>query len=378
MIFKDTVMIMGAAKKSERGSKLLKFFDRCIGIPLVFVLGFVSIFRRKKLPSHISKIAILKTAAIGDTVLLTAILQDLKIAYPKVEIHFYCGNSNYGFVKLLSQCNKVILLPLKNPIALWKATQLESYDLLLDFGAWPRINAVCSFFIKAHYKVGFKTQGQARHFVYDKKVQHSNQVHEIENYRNILGSVEIPVVSAPQLPQGSDVSSLINAIQRPYVVCHLWPGGERADLKEWPRENWKTLMLAMIKSRHCDIVLTGGKEDQEKNLDFISDFSNKNHIYDLSGIKIEETISVLKKAQLVISVNTGVMHLAAACGVRTIGLHGPTSIRRWGPIGNNCRSIASDIQECGYLNLGFEYKPELKCMEGISYEKVFGVVANIL
>lgn len=368
---------MAELKKSERGSKLLKFLDRYIGIPLVFILGILTLFRKKSLPENVKKIALLKTAAIGDTVLLTSIIQDLKKNYPGAQIHLYCGKSNYGFGKLIADCDKVIELPIKNVLKLKKIIQFEEYDLFLDFGAWPRINSICSYWAKAEYKVGFKTRGQGRHYIYDKTVLHSDQIHELENYRNILRAINIEPNSILKLPPGKNIDSL--KIPKPYVVCHLWPGGERSDLKEWSLENWKTLILAIIKARNHKVVLTGGSEDKEKNKRFLSMFnSNPDNIFDLSGVSLSETISILENAELVISVNTGVMHMAAASGVPTVGLHGPTSVKRWGPVGNNVYSVTSRLEGCQYLNLGFEYKSELKCMESISYGDVFTVVGKIL
>ena len=71
------------------------------------------------------------------------------------------------------------------------------------------------------------------------------------------------------------------------------------------------------------------------------------------------------------SVNTGVMHLAAAVGAPTIALNGPTSATRWGPIGANVVCVDSELPGCGYLNLGFEYDGHrTDCMRGISVDRV--------
>ena len=371
-------MIMADAKKSERGSRVLKFLDRYVGIPLVFILGFLKIFNKNKIPQNIKKIAILKTAAIGDTVLLTGIIKDLKKEFPLVEIHFYSGSSNYGFSKLITDCKKVIQLPLKNFKKLYQILKSDEYDVLLDFGAWPRINSVCSYFINAKYKIGFKTEGQYRHYVYDFAVEHSNKIHELENYRNIIRALNITPATDPTLPEGNDVSELLSGVPGRYVVCHLWAGGEKSYLKEWPKENWQKLMVKIIKEKRIEIILTGGQEDKSKNLDFISMFSQKNHIHDLSGRSLSETISVLKKSQCVISVNTGVMHMAAGLGVKTIGLHGPTSIKRWGPVGKDVHSVASNLPGAQYLNLGFEYQPDLDCMKHISIDEVWSAVSKTL
>jgi heptosyltransferase I len=74
---------------------------------------------------------------------------------------------------------------------------------------------------------------------------------------------------------------------------------------------------------------------------------------------------------MVVSVDTGIMHLAAALDMPVIGLHGPTSSKRWGPIGRNAVAIDSSDPRAGYLYLGFERSVDPPpCMEAISYEKV--------
>ena len=102
---------------SERGSSFLRFFDRYLGIPIVFLLG---IFKRKKtLPNDIQRIALLKTAAIGDTTILTAIIKDIEDYDANIKITLFTGSSNYEFAKLLQTQYKnldVIKLPIKNPL----------------------------------------------------------------------------------------------------------------------------------------------------------------------------------------------------------------------------------------------------------------------
>jgi len=58
-----------------------------------------------------------------------------------------------------------------------------------------------------------------------------------------------------------------------------------------------------------------------------------------------ESIEWLAFAAGVVSVNTGVMHVAAALGTPTIALNGPTSGTRWGPRGRFTRCVASPIYD---------------------------------
>ena len=93
---------------AERGSKLLHSLDRLIGIPILFVLGIL--VRNKKPPANIKRIAILRTAAIGDTVLLSAIVQDLVYSIPNVEITLVAGPSNIGITGSIPGVSKILVL----------------------------------------------------------------------------------------------------------------------------------------------------------------------------------------------------------------------------------------------------------------------------
>ncbi len=86
--------------------------------------------------------------------------------------------------------------------------------------------------------------------------------------------------------------------------------------------------------------------------------------------------AVLRGAAAVVAVNTGVMHLAALLDAPVVGLHGPTSRRRWGPLGERSIALAPrDAGGCEFLNLGFEYPDRVvDCMERITVDDVFAAL----
>jgi heptosyltransferase-3 len=63
---------------------------------------------------------------------------------------------------------------------------------------------------------------------------------------------------------------------------------------------------------------------------------------------------------------------------RVVGLHGPTSEARWGPIGPYAVAISAQGPGCGYLNLGFEYPARCDCMLRITVEQVLAKCRAIL
>jgi ADP-heptose:LPS heptosyltransferase len=94
---------------------------------------------------------------------------------------------------------------------------------------------------------------------------------------------------------------------------------------------------------------------------------------------LEQLADVIAASDLVVSVNTGVMHLAALLGTRTISLEGPVALHRWRPVGPRVRSVVSTLPGSGYLDLGFEYDGQrLDCMDGVSVADVVAAADELL
>ena len=80
---------------------------------------------------------------------------------------------------------------------------------------------------------------------------------------------------------------------------------------------------------------------------------------------------MLKLARVVVSVNTGVMHLAAIVGAPTVSINGPNRNGRWGPVGPRAIGVEAPGEGCGYLHLGFNFDGQATdCMERINVDMV--------
>jgi heptosyltransferase I len=359
----------------ERGSKFLNFLDRYLGIPIVFLLGHLK--RSGEKPQLIEKIALLKIAAIGDTILLSAVIKDIKEKLPNAKITLFTGSSNYEIAKIIAETfseMNVIRLPIKNPLKAISIIKQYKFDAWLDFGSWPRLNALFSYFANAKFKVGFKTKNQYRHYIYDIAVEHSNKIHEVFNYKKILKQIDIEGSNLPQINVDANVKK-----DEKLIVIHMFPGGSKSYLKEWPETHWVQL-IDYLTSKGYFIALTGAKVDKERALYIYNLCKKKNSITVVAGeLSLKDVIGLLKKSYLVVSVNTGIMHLASALNCNLIALHGPTSSKRWGPLNSNSIAIQSPLKCSPCLNLGFEYGcNENKCMRAISVDTVIEAVKQFL
>jgi heptosyltransferase III len=355
-----------------RGNRALRALDRS-GSALLWAGGLVR--RNQPLPSSIRRIGLLKTNAIGDTVLLSAVVRDLAAARLDAEVVLFVGPVNAAVAELIEGVPRLVL-PLTSPARAIRLLRRQRLDVLLDFGAWPRINAIYAALSGARFTAGFETAGQARHYCFDATVRHSDEVHELENFRRLVHVIGVESTSEPLLrPTASaDVPSA------PYVVFHLWPGGLLSERKEWPEESWRELARRFIHNGHV-VVLTGSPDDRARTEAFVASCNGLGgSIVNGAGrYGFPELVDLLAGARCTVSVNTGVMHLAAATGAPTVGLNGPTAERRWGPVGPRARSVNSSLPGCGYLDLGFEYdrgRPD--CMLGISVDDVEATVREVV
>jgi ADP-heptose:LPS heptosyltransferase len=353
-----------------RGSRLLKLVDRNIGIPAIYFLGLVS--RKREKPPLLRRVGILHTAAIGDTVLSSGALKDLRRGLPESEIIFFAGDSNWAIAQLVDGPHKVVRLNLTRLLSSVLTISDFKLDALLDFGPWPRLNALLSRLSRTAYTVGFNTAGQYRHFAYDQTVDHSAEAHELDNYRRLVQVLDVATGSAPSLKDPGPPLSGPSLQRGHYIVFHLWPGGFKNELKRWPLERWVRLAGDLARCGHR-VVLTGARDDMVRNAEVVKAVGKamRSSLINVAGEPIESTLRILRGSRLVVSVDTGVMHIAAALGVPLIALHGPSPSKRWGPVSDRALAIDSRFPGCGYLNLGFEYKPvNPPCMECIPYEVV--------
>jgi ADP-heptose:LPS heptosyltransferase len=342
---------------AERGNSLLRWADYFLGVPLAFFLSLGKI-KNPQLPpaQEIHRIGLLATAAIGDTILLSAVLQDLKATYPHAELVFFAGGTNSTIARMCCPQDKIITLPVSRPDqAIRSIRQLGTFDLWIDFGPWPRINALLSAFAKARMTIGFRTPGQARHFVYDRAILHRNDQHELENLRDLVTAAGVHCERLPELQPTWSPQEVED-----YVLLHMVPGGYLSEYKEWSPANWISLINGLT-NKGYRVRLSGAPVDRAKTSRVAQACQNPQLVEDFAGqVRLPDLPNLLAKARLIISVNTGIMHMAAAVQAPLIALHGPTSVKRWGPVSDRAVNFESTSQSAGCLDLGFEYDREDK------------------
>ncbi len=322
--------------------------------------------------------------AIGDALLSSSIIGDLKRRYPGARVIMVVTESNGGIIPLLPLSDGSLVLPIYAPRQAFGLMRRQQFDLLIDANQWLRISAVYCALAGAKYTVGFRTVGQYRHYAFDLTAEHSATHHELENYRRLLTAIGIAGTSSARIdpPRADAVVSRLT--RSPYIVLHPWAGGGRAELKEWPSGYWIEIGKVMS-ARGFALVVTGSSGDVSKARDLVeaANESGVPMILLAGRLNLGQTAALLQHASLVVSVNTGIMHMAAALDVSLVVLHGPTNPDRWGPLSDKAVSVVPGPVPAGvpvgYLNLGFEFPKDVPdCMGFIAVEHVLAAIDTAL
>jgi ADP-heptose:LPS heptosyltransferase len=279
------------------------------------------------------------------------------------------------------------MLNLTSPLASIRILRAQRLDVLLDFTSWQRLTACFTLFSGARYTVGFRSAGQRRSRGYDRAVEHRADRHEVENFRALLresglqaaNGAAIATTHAPAITVAAVHNAPFTA-EPDLIALHLWASGQRSWLREWPRDRWLELARRLAE-RNTLFLITGAPSDLPRIEPFVAQLR-------AAGLRAEPLVSpdgfrtlthVLRRARLVVSVNTGVMHLAAIAGAPVIAINGPNRNGRWGPIGPHAVGVEAPGPGCGYLHLGFNFDGNpTDCMQRISVDQVFAAAQPLL
>lgn len=356
-----------------RGNKYLKNLDKYIGVPLLFFLGLIRV--KRTLPGIIKNIGIILVPAIGDIILISGLLEEIKLKNNQVIIHLFVPEGYENVLPLIKNYDSFTKINLLKPSKALRLIRNKTFDIFIDASQWSRLTALISVLSKSKYTIGFKSNGQGKHFAFDKTVEHSNKIHEFINIKNLNYSESDRLKEFPQLNIDFNIP-----IDEEKIIIHISPSGYKAERKELPIEHW-IIIIEYLLRKNMKIYFTGSEADKNK-IDHIINEYKSDKLFNVAGVlSINETAILLKSSKLVITINTGIMHIASFLRCNLIAIHGPTNSQRWGPLNENSISINSPYPEAPCLNLGFDYNCKDRngaCMKVIMPETIIDSIEKFI
>ena len=209
--------------------------------------------------------------------------------------------------------------------------------------------------------------------------------HEVHYYINLIDAVEQSYFGAvtettdlePRIEVPSeqliDARRFIPSTKSPTIV--LAPGSTNSRAKRWLPENFATLNDRLQTELNATVILLGSKGDAEVSRQ-VADLSNAKPV-DLTGeTDIETAAAILHEADLLVSNDMGLAHLAPAVGTKTIVIFGPTNQVTTRPLSDNAVVVSANV-ECSPCMLR-DCPIDHRCMTRITADAVFEHVKKIL
>ncbi|MGQ0720851.1 MAG: glycosyltransferase family 9 protein [Candidatus Eiseniibacteriota bacterium] len=362
--------------------------DRLVGVPLVAALS-VFAARHRGIPSAPARILVIKLAAAGDTVLLVPTLRALRRRFPAAHIHWLVSPVNEELARTVPYVDGWTAWDGRFGSLAKLVAQLRDlrFDVALDFEQWARGSALLAFLSGAPVRLGFDTPGQSRAGLFTRACPKSSGRHELLEFLSVaslLAEVDLDTTlelweteaGRAELQRATDGHDW-EAERGPRIVLHPGCGTDGAP-REWPLDRYAELGSWLERTRGARLFLTGGPDEVEKT-DRLARALHGRALDLGGGLSWPGTISLVRRVDLVVSGNTGIMHVAAALAKPQVALHGPTNPLLWGPRNPRARVLQADLPAGPSLVLGFEYRPEDRdCMRTIRLEQVTDAVGALL
>ena len=206
-------------------------------------------------------------------------------------------------------------------------------------------------------------------------------VHQVEYYWNLLqplglaGGAPLPslLVSADE-KRTVDVRLVSAGINPSDLIIGINPGSTYGSAKRWSSDRFAEVARRIVRrleqteSAHVAVVILGAKGEESLGKDIAAQLGGRSVV--LSGAtSIRELMAVVKRCRLLMTNDTGPMHVAAAFGVPVVAVFGPTNWRTTYPYGQE-RSIVREAVDCAPCLLR-ECPIDHRCMTRIPVDRVY-------
>jgi ADP-heptose:LPS heptosyltransferase len=138
------------------------------------------------------------------------------------------------------------------------------------------------------------------------------------------------------------------SIHNAVFIVALSPGGKR-EANRWPVDRFTETAKYLIEKYNAHIVILGGPEDIALGEAIGSQLPQEHFSNQCGKLELLETVEFLRHSRLIVSNDTGTIHLAAAVGTPAVGIYGVRNIfNRWCPYGAQHHVLYHKFLNCDY------------------------------
>jgi len=286
------------------------------------------------------KILFICSNLIGDTILSSGAINYFVDQNKDAKLTFVVGPTAAPLLKNYKNIENIIVFKKRKFNLHWldifQKTYRMKWNIVVDF----RSSAI-SHILRNNKKYIFK--------------KHQN-IHHIDQLNSSLGFN----CSNLFIPTSDDEKNKAdNGLDSSFKHIVIFPGGNWTP-KLWSADNFNEIMkLLLVKYQKIKFILVGSLKEKNKFYNQLIKDIKEDLIIDLFGYNLTLTSAYMKKSDIFIGNDSGLMHLAVASKLRVISLFGPTNNTVYGPVGD--KNIVIRTKE------NYDYFKSIKIDENKSY-----------
>jgi ADP-heptose:LPS heptosyltransferase len=352
-------------------------------------------FRRRRAPIAPRRILLLRLERIGDLLMVLPAIADVQALAPEAQIDLVVGSWNADLARSIDPVRRVQsldaawlaregkglrLLSLIRAARHWHNVQ---YDLAINFEPDVRSNLLLAA-SGAAWTAGYRSGGGGA--LLDVALDYETGAHTTDNARRLVSTIfgrTPPPRDAPAFIVPSEAhdnaSRLLAGAREPLIGVHI--SGGRA-IKQWPPERFADVAHRLVETLGATIVLTGSVDDRSL-VDSVTRMLPAEHVIDVAGhLDLLTLAAVLERLDLLITGDTGPMHLAVGVNTPVVAVFGPSAPVRYAPRGPSDRVVRVDLpcSPCNRIRLPparcVGHTPD--CLASISADRVFTAALSVL
>jgi ADP-heptose:LPS heptosyltransferase len=367
--------------------------DYWVGRPVLAGLDLAAkclgaVMRRAHATEPVRNALFVKFQGIGSLVISKPAIAALGRAYPEARCIFWGTPEVALLAEQMPEFDLVLVLDDRTPLTtlrscaaalvrLWRMR----IDWAFDLEVYSRLSSVLVTLTCARNRAGFALeQLRARrthtHLIYFNRYRYIG-----EAYSRMIGQMLPPGRGVDVCEYGSMrfAFSPLPSIPMPYFVFNVH-AGELALERRWPLESFRVLIDALLERRpDATAVLIGHGESEVR---YASGLGRTDRVLDLCGkLSLDETVRALANAELLVTNDSGPLHLALATRTAIVGLFGPTRGVTYLPPGRERAVIAQEPIYCSPCVHHWEPPPcggDNQCMKRLHPATVIAACESVL
>jgi heptosyltransferase I len=319
------------------------------------------------------RILIIKPSSLGDIIHALPTLAALRDRFPSAHIAWLVKRQWAGVLERVDGLDRIwpIEPGLKGWLHIVPSLRAESFDLIIDLQGLFRSGAM-AWLTGCPTRIGFANGREGSPFLYTQTVPvPTPDMHAVDRYLLVAASLDAAPKGFPEFrmrPVSTDrerVAELLKSVGlvpgAPWIAMNV---SARWDTKRWPYEYFAAVADALQEKRLTALALIGGLDDRALTQAVITRMQTTP--IDLTGRTSPELLpALLASASLLLTNDSGPMHIAAAMGTPVVALFGPTSPTRTGPYGSGHRVFTSGVPCSPCFSRTCKNAVQLECLTTI-------------